>query len=313
MKRVDPLACRLCGSDRVECLGPIPDSDYFAGRVLRTAIPGGHLWSCSVCRSLFRHPILPPEAYLDLYSSGATAQWRADADRVDLVTTREIIARRQHTAAVLDVGCGTGEFLLTLPTQVRKFGLEPSAAAAQIATHQGINILGRTLRDLPAESQFDVITIIDVIEHIADPLAELNELAAHLAPGGSLIISTGDPNNFFWRRVFKARFWYSCFPEHICFPSLQFLEMWRHGHGMQLSEAIPIRYRNLRRWRAWVHGATQAIYCISPWIINSAGRCLEWLQQKPEPRRRYFSAGAPGVFRDHQVIAVSRPAASRRT
>lgn len=305
MSKKDPPVCRLCGDAHVECLGRIPDSDYFAGRVLHTPIAGGYLWSCSGCRSLFRHPVLSSEMYLHLYSAGATEQWQADAHRIDLATIREIIDRRRHTSAVLDVGCGTGGFLLTLPAQIHKSGIEPSAAAAQIAAGQGINILGKTLRDLPAQARFDVITLIDVIEHIADPLAELDEAVAHLSPGGALIISTGDPNNIFWRAVFKARFWYSYFPEHISFPSLQLLEMWRLRHGMQPPLAVDIHYRSLRRWHSWIHGAAQALFSISPWIINRIGRTVAAIQRAPEPRRRYFSAGAPGVFKDHQVIAIS--------
>jgi SAM-dependent methyltransferase len=45
-----------------------------------------------------------------------------------------------------------------------------------------------TLESLPAGEQFDTICYIDVLEHIEDDRAELNRAAAHLRPGGRVIV-----------------------------------------------------------------------------------------------------------------------------
>jgi SAM-dependent methyltransferase len=45
-----------------------------------------------------------------------------------------------------------------------------------------------TLADLPPDDRFDAIAYVDVLEHIADDAAELERAAAHLVPGGRLVV-----------------------------------------------------------------------------------------------------------------------------
>ena len=144
----DPAACRLCGDIRIESLGQIPDSDYFAGRVLPGSMPAGCLWRCRCCGSMFRHPILSETAYLDLYARGLGDQWSTRAHRRDLEIIRGVIAQHEPSHAVLDVGCGEGDFLLTLPANLRRYGVEPSTAAGDAAAQRGVRVLGRTIDDV---------------------------------------------------------------------------------------------------------------------------------------------------------------------
>jgi SAM-dependent methyltransferase len=306
-----PLTCRLCGGALALPLGVIPDCDFFAGRVLPNPMPGGCLWQCSSCRSMFRHPILTPAAYLDLYANGVAAAWSADSCRLDLQIIRGIVARRGAAGRVLDVGCGSGGFLLTLPASLEKFGVEPSVAAGRYAETLGVSIVGRTLRDLPAAALFDVITIIDVIEHVVDPAGLLDEILPHLAPAGCLIVSTGDPSHVPWRRIFRARFWYSSFPEHISFPSAEFFRAWQERSGLQPPLVVRTRYGRLPLWRMALTLAAQTAYLLSPAAINGIGRALQWLRRTPQPRPRHFPAVGPGVFTDHQVVTIERSGAIR--
>jgi SAM-dependent methyltransferase len=270
-------------------------------------LAGGHLWRCLSCRSMFRHPVLPPSRYLDLYIEGAADSWRADSDRQDLKIIRRTIAQHRGSAQVLDVGCGDGGFLATLPAGVQKLGVEPSLAAAATARRAGVSVLARTLEELPTDAHFDVITAIDVIEHVADPAALLDQMLRHLRPGGSLIISTGDPGNTLWRDFFRARFWYVVFPEHITFPSLEFFQLWQRSRDLRPPLAVRTRYRYLPLWRRGLSLAAQAAYKLSPASIDVIGRCLQRLRGVPAPHRRFFSPGSLGVFTDHQVVTIQRP------
>lgn len=305
--------CRLCGAARIVRLGVIPDSDFFAGKVLPRALDGGSLWRCAACQSMFRHPVLEPAAYLSLYADGVAEAWRADRGRKDLDIARGLIAQLGTSVRVLDVGCGSGGFLSTLPASVKKFGVEPSAAAARAAARLGVCILGETLRDLPADAQFDVITLIDVIEHVVDPAETLDQLLAHLAPAGCLMVGTGDPTSAAWQRVFRARFWYSCFPEHISFPSPQYFRLWQQRRGLQPPLILRTRYRQLPIWRTALYLAAQVLYALCPACIDWLGRSAQALQRKPLPRGRRFSPGSQGVFKDHQVVMIRRPPAATRS
>jgi SAM-dependent methyltransferase len=298
--------CRLCGDPHIRCLGAVPDSDYFAGRILEQPLDGGRLWRCEACQSMFRHPVLEPEAYLDLYANGAGDEWSADDDRLDLASIREMIAPQAASVRMLDVGCGAGDFLLSLPPQLAKYGVEPSVAAAATATKRGVLIPAPTLAQLPAQMDFDVITMIDVIEHVADPRSLLDQALSHLAPGGSLVIATGDPGTVLWSRVFRSRYWYASFPEHISFPSLKYFQMWHQGRRLQAPVAVRLKYRRVPIWRAALYFVSQVAYFVSPWLLNQVGRLIDQLRRSPRPRRRYFSPGAPGVFTDHQIVTIKR-------
>ena len=99
---------------------------------------------------------------------------------------------------VLDIGCGAGllsEALAQAGCDV--LGLDASAeaiAAAQAhAAGRGFSLVYRadTAEALLAAGQkFQVVTALEVIEHVADPAAFLATLAGWLAPGGLLFIST---------------------------------------------------------------------------------------------------------------------------
>jgi len=106
--------------------------------------------------------------------------------------------RRFVTGRVLEVGAGIGSNVPPLlSAQVSAWtALEPDDALAERMR----NLLARgalpalcavvtgTLAELPAEERFDTILYIDVLEHIADDRAEIARAAAHLAPGGRLIV-----------------------------------------------------------------------------------------------------------------------------
>jgi SAM-dependent methyltransferase len=301
-----PAVCRLCGAAQIVRLGVIPDSDYFAGKVLAHPLDGGGLWRCTSCESMFRHPVLTPSAYLSLYAAGVAEAWSVDGGRQDLKIVRRLIAQQSAAACVLDVGCGSGGFLSTLPASMKKCGIEPSVAAAGAAARFGVSILGQTPLDLPAQAQFDVITIIDVIEHVVDPAEMLEQLLPHLAPGGCLIVGTGDPTSEPWHRVFRSRFWYSCFPEHITFPSAQYFRMWQKSKGLQPPAVVRTRYRQLPMWRRALLFTVQVLYALTPACIDWLGRRLQGLRGMPQPRRRLFTPDSLGVFTDHQVVMIQR-------
>jgi 2-polyprenyl-6-hydroxyphenyl methylase/3-demethylubiquinone-9 3-methyltransferase len=95
----------------------------------------------------------------------------------------------------LDVGCGAGllaEPLARLGAQVTAIDAAPEviAVAKVHAAGQGLAIDYRHAAVEELDGRFDLVTAMEVIEHVADPQAFLNSLAARLAPGGLMILST---------------------------------------------------------------------------------------------------------------------------
>jgi len=106
--------------------------------------------------------------------------------------------------AALDVGCGAG--LLTEPLArlgALVTGLDASAkliaAARDHADATGLTIDYRAGDLEGLEGQFDLVTCMEVIEHVADPAAFVNTLSKRLAPHGLLILST--PNATGWSKL----------------------------------------------------------------------------------------------------------------
>ena len=96
----------------------------------------------------------------------------------------------------LDIGCGAGllcEPLARLGAAVT--GVDASAEnVAVAAAHAGG--MGLDIRYMPGEvasldiGTFDLVTCVEVIEHVADKRAFIADVAARLAPGGLLVMST---------------------------------------------------------------------------------------------------------------------------
>jgi len=106
---------------------------------------------------------------------------RAELDRLPLP---------EH-ARVLDAGCGSGRTLVELVDYGAVSGIELNTDAASLARDRELGEVrvGR-LEELPwDDATFDLITCLDVIEHVPDDVAALAELWRVCRPGGWLLVT----------------------------------------------------------------------------------------------------------------------------
>jgi len=92
----------------------------------------------------------------------------------------------------LDVGCGAGALLRTAVEHGwHAEGTELSTVAAERLRSEGfvVHVGFLTNLRLPMES-FDVVTMIELIEHLADPMEDLRAVQSLLRPGGALFLTT---------------------------------------------------------------------------------------------------------------------------
>lgn len=95
-------------------------------------------------------------------------------------------------AKILDAGCGTGGNLAMLSRYGQVHAMELDDQARQIANAKGIAqvLSGRLPDKVPyQQEQFDLIALLDVLEHVEDDRNTLKVLGSLLKPGGYLLIS----------------------------------------------------------------------------------------------------------------------------
>jgi len=116
--------------------------------------------------------------------------YRARREILSTLIAREIALPPE--ARILEVGCGTGHNLEMLRRFGRVDGIEVDPAAREMAAARlGQPILDAPLPALPgiADGAYDMIAILDVIEHVEEDVAGMRALAAKLKPGGKILIT----------------------------------------------------------------------------------------------------------------------------
>lgn len=170
------------------------------------------LHRCSDCGFIFADPSGVDEL-VALYERLDDPEYESTQDTRAL-QMQWLLERIQQThpraRTWLDIGAGAG--LLVSLARARGLdatGVEPSRALVRAAEklhgirlHQGIfphpDLAGR---------QFDVISLVDVIEHVSDPVGLLRSCREALAPDGVLLVVTPDVSSFLARRL-GPRWWH---------------------------------------------------------------------------------------------------------
>lgn len=103
-------------------------------------------------------------------------------------------------AAIFEAGCGTGGNLAMLAGHGQVYAMELDEAARRFACDLGVGKIlpGRLPDDIPFEDQsFDLIVLLDVLEHLDKDTASLQALYSRLKPGGWLLV-TVPANPWMW-------------------------------------------------------------------------------------------------------------------
>lgn len=111
---------------------------------------------------------------------------------------------------ILDVGAGTGATSKALEKYGRVLAVDASAAATTIARTRGLDVARMDAGRLALpDATFDLVVVLDVIEHLYDDASAVRELRRVLKPGGVLLVtvpaykwlwSSHDVANHHWRR-----------------------------------------------------------------------------------------------------------------
>lgn len=133
---------------------------------------------------------------------------------------RRQILKRVCRGALLDVGCGIGMFLQTMAAEFDLYGVDISDFAIK-KCHERLPsahlAVGSLIEGLPFERTFDVISAINVMEHLEEPLAAAKIVRSRLRPGGLFVTHLPTIGNKVQARLYKGS--YDQDPTHIYRPS----------------------------------------------------------------------------------------------
>lgn len=93
---------------------------------------------------------------------------------------------------LLDIGCATGDFLITANKYYNTEGLELSEWSSKIAQDRGFKIHKCLIHELPNKDFYDIITLWGVIEHFDFPKQEVKNMHSLLKKNGLVCLWTGD-------------------------------------------------------------------------------------------------------------------------
>lgn len=183
-------------------------------------------------------------------------------DRVRDGYIRRQILRRVRGGRLLDVGCGLGLFLQTMRPEFELYGMDLSEYAIGEAAKRvpGAQLaVGSLTEALPFEVEFDVVTAINIFEHLDDPAAGLDTVRARLRPGGLLVAHLPTIGNRLQARLYAGS--YAADPTHVYRPSgREFSTLaTRHGFSVQSYSFAPFVGGPLWRALPW-HPAFLGVY-----------------------------------------------------
>jgi 2-polyprenyl-6-hydroxyphenyl methylase/3-demethylubiquinone-9 3-methyltransferase len=162
---------------------------------------------------------------------------------------------------VVDVGCGGGILSEAMARAgARVLGIDLSRAVLDVAElhalESGIEVQYREIaaEDLARSrcAEFDLVTCMEMLEHVPDPAATLSALAALARPGGDVIISTLNRNpQAFLIAILGAEYVARVLPrgthEYLKFIRPSELAAWGRRAGLELRDLTGIVYNPLNR------------------------------------------------------------------
>lgn len=142
---------------------------------------------------------------------------------------------------LLDIGCGTGDFLNACKKNNYKvFGVEPNEKANKIASEKIGEDVFKNLEDI-IETEFDVITLWHVLEHVPNLEDYISKIKSLLKPNGILIVAV--PNFKSFDANYYKNYWAAFdVPRHLWHFSKNAIRSIFLKHQIKLINIFPMKF-----------------------------------------------------------------------
>lgn len=208
---VAPAYCPVCKQSNIPVWSVAKDYEYFSLDESFT------YHGCRDCGAIFLYPVpidhlqtIYPSNYYSFSNSPKNIVVRVK-EWLDKKFFTKILKQLQVSSIhVLDIGGGTGWMLDLLQKTDQRVSftqvVDIDEKAKTIAEKKGHAYFQGTIEAFVTDKKFELILMLNLIEHVADPLAVLQKAQTLLAPGGLIVIKT--PNTDSWdARLYKKTYW----------------------------------------------------------------------------------------------------------
>lgn len=240
------MKCPSCGSESM--VNKYTIKDYFL-----TGEDFG-IDQCTGCELLLTNPRPKPENLSRYYKSEAylshTAAKKGFVSGIYKMV-RDISLAKKHklitgyipSGNILDIGCGTGEFLNFMKSHGwQTTGIEPADEARNFAIdNYKLDVFGESkINELPS-SGFDVITLWHVLEHVPDLQDRIKQLKRLLKTDGLLVFAL--PNHDSWDAQFYGKYWAAWdVPRHLYHFNQSSFSILMQNHQLQIISVHPLKF-----------------------------------------------------------------------
>lgn len=218
-------SCSVCRSTQLK---PLPEYSH------------AHLVQCKNCNMVFSAKQPDHQELIEFYSNGydLTRYYSPITEKryKELLEEFEVY---KTEGRLLDIGCGYGFFLQTAQEAGwEETGIEITDEAVKACTSKGLRMHHGTLESANfPNDHFDVIVLIETIEHVVDVDKLLKEIHRVLRPGGLVYLST--PNfNALNRYRLKEKYDVVQYPLHLSYFTPNTLKRFFESNGFETKKII---------------------------------------------------------------------------
>ena len=236
-------SCPICGNEEIPAVLEVEDH-----LVSRETFK---LCECSSCTLRFTNPRPDKEELGKYYSSEDYVSHTNQANNIvnrlykiaryfTLRSKERLIRRGAATKSLLDIGCGTGQFLeFTKKNGWRIDGVEVDPDARAMAAKATETEIHKNLETIDGK-EYQVITLWHVLEHLPDLAKSVAQIKTLLATNGSIFIAV--PNYLAYEaRVYKHHWAAYDVPRHLYHFSPKSMQILAENNGLKIVNTIPMR------------------------------------------------------------------------
>lgn len=251
---LEKLDCPLCRSGDYAVLRPAQYPENMSRENLRAIFSASsdhvlidQLVQCRDCSLVYLNPRIPQDIIIDGYKDAVDPTFIGqNRQRIKTFTRslRRLLSRydlrADRSTHILDVGCAGGAFpKAASDLGLSAIGVEPSAwLAEQARIPYGLDIRAGELADQDfSDASFDLITLWDVIEHLADPDAVVADIHRLLKNDGLLVVNFPDYASL-TRRLLGMR-WPFFLSVHLLYFTPDTLRRFLEARGFAVEEIRP--------------------------------------------------------------------------